>query len=307
MTKGPIKNLAASVHQRLLNVAKQSNRRFNDLVQYYALERWLCRLAHSPHAQQFVLKGALLLTVWKTSVTRPTRDIDLLGCMNNDLDAVRAVVAEINQSSVEPDGLVFDPADVTTERIAEDADYMGVRAKFHGRLGNTRVPMQIDIGFSDAVVPSPVHVIYPTILGHPGIELRAYNRETAIAEKFEAMVKLGELNSRMKDFFDIWLLGENFAFDGAELAAAVQATFARRGTLMERAPVCFSDRFAQDRSKAAQWHAFARRALLMQGLPDYPIVIGHVRDFLQPVAVAVLENRAFSAQWPAGGPWSART
>ena len=197
----PLKNVAASVHQRLLNLARQSGRPFNELAQYYALERWLYRLAQSDYRNQFVLKGALMLLVWKMPVTRPTRDIDLLGRVSNDLSSVREVIATTCQVPTEDDGMFFDSETVTTQRIAEDADYEGVRATFRAALSNTRLPMQIDIGFIDIITPEPAAILYPAILGHPSPELHAYNRETVIAEKFEAMVKLGELNSRMKDFF----------------------------------------------------------------------------------------------------------
>ena len=305
MTKGPIKNLAASVHQRLLNIAKQSGRRFNDVVQHYALERWLFRLSRSAYGERFVLKGALLFVVWKTPITRPTRDVDLLGWISNDLDSVRSVIAEIVQTPVEDDGLVFDAASVTTERIAEDADYEGVRAKFVGRLGTSRISMQIDIGFSDVVTPTPARVSYPTILEQPAAQLLAYNRETVIAEKFEAMVKLGDVNSRMKDFFDIWLLAANSEFDGLGLVAAVRATFIQRQTPPEVDPVSFSDQFSSDPSKAAQWRAFIRRSLLTDAPADFSEVVSYVRNFLQPAAKAIVENRSFAKQWWPGGPWHA--
>lgn len=249
MTKRPVKNVAGSVHQRLLDVARKADRRFNDLVQHYAGERWLYRLSQSQHGERFVLKGALLLLVWDTPITRPTRDIDLLGRVSNDLDSIRSVIAEVCETSVEDDGLVFDTTGVTTERIAEDADYEGVRAKFHARLGNTRIAMQIDIGFSDVITPGPVRISYPTILGQPTPNLHAYNRETAVSEKFEAMVKLGELNSRMKDFFDIWLLAGSFNFDGRTLAESIRRTFEQRQTPVEAEPICFTDKFAMDPSK----------------------------------------------------------
>jgi len=297
------RNVAVSVHKRLLNIARQSNRHFNDLLQHYALERWLFRLSRSAYAGRFVLKGALLLVAWNTPATRPTRDIDLLGRIGNDLDLVRSVIAEIVQTPVEEDGLVFDPDSITTERIAEDADYEGVRVKFLGRLGNARVAMQIDIGFSDVVTPTPCRVTYPSILDQPAAELLAYNRETAIAEKFEAIVKFGELNSRMKDFFDIWLLCSSFEFKGAVLAAAVQATFARRRTALEVEPVGLSDEFAHDPPKAVQWKAFVRRSRLAAAPEEFSLVVGRVREFLQPIARAVTADREFAAHWPAGGPW----
>jgi predicted nucleotidyltransferase component of viral defense system len=261
VTKRPITNVAASVHRRLLNVGRQTDRPFNDLVQYYADERWLYRLSQSQHCDRFILKGALMLLVWNAPIMRPTRDIDLLGRVSNDMESIRSLIAEVCETPVEDDGLVFDAGGVTTERIAEDADYEGVRAKFPARLSNTRIAMQIDIGFSDVITPGSVEITYPTILDHPAVKLHAYNRETAVAEKLEAMVKLGELNSRMKDFFDIWLLASGFEFDGRTLAESVLRTFERRKTRLEIQPICLTERFATESSKETQWKAFIRRGL----------------------------------------------
>jgi len=160
MTKR-VTNQAASVHQRLLNLARTNGRPFNELLQFYAIERFLYRLGQSQYRDRLVLKGALMLLVWKTPMTRPTRDIDLLGRISNDLESVRSVVADICRKVVEDDGLVFDPSTVTTERIAEDADYEGVRARFQGHLGKARIAMQIDLGFSDVITPAPVSISYP--------------------------------------------------------------------------------------------------------------------------------------------------
>jgi hypothetical protein len=184
MTRRQIQNVAGSVHRRLLNIAKQTDRRFNDLVQYYADERWLYRLSQSQHGERFVLKAALMLLVWRTPVMRPTRDIDLLGRLSNDLESIRSVIAEVCQAPVEDDGLVFDPRGVTTDRIAEDADYEGVRAKFHGRLGNTRIAMQIDIGFSDVITPGSVEIVYPAILDQPAARLYGFEPMLRIEERF---------------------------------------------------------------------------------------------------------------------------
>jgi len=303
MTKRQIKNVAGSVHRRLLNIAKQTDRRFNDLVQYYADERWLYRLSQSQHGERFVLKGALMLLVWKTPVMRLTRDIDLLGRISNDLESIRSVIAEVCQAPVEDDGLVFDANNVTTERIAEDADYEGVRAKFHGRLGNTRIAMQIDIGFSDIITPGSVEITYPVVLDQPPAHLHAYNRETVVAEKLEAMVKLGELNSRMKDFFDIWLLAGNFDFDGRTLGEAVRRTFERRQTRLEPDPICFTETFATDPSKVVQWKAFIRRSRLSDVPEEFPGIIENVRSFLRPVVSALAAGREFDLRWSPGGPW----
>ena len=303
MTEGPIKNMAASVHQRLLNAAKESTRTFNELLQYYAIERFLFRLSKSEYEDRFVLKGALTMLVWKSPVTRPTRDIDLLGRIGNDLESVRSVIAAICEQQVDADGLVFDPASVRTERIAEDADYHGVRAKFRGSLGKAQIAMQIDIGFSDVVTPAPESITFPTILDLPAAQLRAYTRETVVAEKFEAMVKLGVLNSRMKDFFDIWLLAQNYEFNGAVLANAIARTFEQRGTAIVSDPVCFTTDFALNQSKAAQWKAFLRNGRLVDVPTEFNEVIDRVMSFLQPVVEILAAGSSFNHIWLPPGPW----
>ena len=303
MSKRSVTNQAASVRQRLLNLAKASGRPFNEVLQHYALERWLYRLSRSEHAERFVLKGALLLRVWDVAVGRPTRDIDLLARTSNDLDSVRTVVEAICGTSVEDDGMKFDSNSVTTERISEDADYEGVRATFGGLLGTARCPMQIDMGFSDVVTPRPVEIDYPTILDLPAPHLRAYNRETVIAEKLEAMVKLGELNSRMKDFFDVWALAANHSFSGPELVETVRATFTRRGTAMDVSAPCFTDEFGSLDAKAKQWGAFIRRGELTKAPSSFHEVWQDTMAFLRPVAEVVPSNLPFEMTWAPGGPW----
>ena len=199
MTKASPKNIAASVHQRLLNKARESDRPFNELLQYYAIERFLYRLAMSSHADRYILKGALMLTVWKSPVSRPTMDIDLLGKTGNSIEAIVSMVQEVCRLKVISDGIVFDPKSVRGERITEDADYEGVRVRFQGSLATAQVTIQLDIGFGDVVIPPAELTIYPTILDFPAPQMLAYSKESAIAEKFEAMVKLGVMNSRMKD------------------------------------------------------------------------------------------------------------
>ncbi|MEE8210918.1 MAG: nucleotidyl transferase AbiEii/AbiGii toxin family protein [Acidiferrobacterales bacterium] len=229
-----VSNVAASVHQRLLNVARQTNRPFNELLQYFAVERFVYRLSRSPHADKFVLKGALMFVVWRAPVSRPTMDIDLLGFVESRIDSIVTVTKEVCMQKVDPDGLLFDPESVQGERIVEDADYQGVRIRFRGSLGTARITMQLDVGFGDVVVPRPTMAAYPTILSFPAPQLRGYSRESAVAEKLEAMVKLGVLNSRMKDFYDIWFLARQFDFDGRILTKAILKTFATRGTTLQR-------------------------------------------------------------------------
>jgi len=197
-----LKNVAASVRQRLLNAARESGRPYDELLQYFAMERFLFRLSASPHGERFVLKGGLLLATWYAAPTRATRDIDLLGNVKNDVDRIVAIVGEVCGQVVEPDGLEFDAGTIVGERIAEEAEYEGVRVRFRGNLDNAQLSMQIDVGFGDAVVPAPVEVDYPTLLDLPAPRVRAYTRESVIAEKFHTMVRRGLLNSRMRDFFE---------------------------------------------------------------------------------------------------------
>jgi predicted nucleotidyltransferase component of viral defense system len=228
VTARKTKDLAASVHQRLLNRARAVGRPFAELLQHYAMERFLYRLSKSPHAPSFVLKGALALTMWGIPRSRTTKDIDFLGQADNSVDSVVITVQGVCLERVEPDGMAFDASTVEGERIIEGADYEGVRVRFGGSLGSARVTMQLDIAFGDAVVPAPQLVAYPTILDFPPPRLKVYSRESTISEKLEAMVRLGLLNSRMKDFFDIWLLSARFSFDGATLSYAIQRTFEAR-------------------------------------------------------------------------------
>lgn len=303
MTHHPPKNIAASIHQRLLNASRDTGRLFNDLVLYYGIERFLYRLSQSPYADRVMLKGGLMLKVWNVPTSRITRDIDLLGKVKNDPEQIKQMVQSICSISFEDDGLTFDPQSVSTSRIAEDADYEGVRVTFKGHLGKVLLSMQIDFGFSDVVTPAPVKITYPSVLGHASPQLLAYNRETAVAEKFEAMVKLGELNSRMKDFFDIWALANNFTFDGQLLTDAIRSTFERRQTAIEDQPDCFTQRFITTPAKAAQWKGFIKHNRIDQAPTEFSETIAGVKRFLQPVAHAIAQGQVFQQYWPAGGDW----
>ena len=228
------RNVSASVRQRLLNRARGDRRPFNELLQYFAMERVLYRLSQSAHADRFVLKGALMLQVWRSPTTRPTMDIDLLGRTSNAEAALVEQLQDILAVDVEPDGLDFDADSIRTERTTEGAEYEGIRIRFSGVLDTARVRMQIDVGFGDVVYPAPEAVDLPTMLDFPAPRLLCYSREASIAEKLEAAVKLGMLNSRMKDFYDVWLLSRQFDFDGSELADAIRLTFERRARRFPR-------------------------------------------------------------------------
>src|SRR6185312_2002066 len=223
--------------QRLLDRSRAQNRPFQELLQYYAMERFLYRLANSAHADRFILKGALLLTAWQAPLSRPTMDIDLAGRANNQLDHVEKAITEVCETSVQPDGIEFNRDSIEVSRIKEDADYEGVRVQFHATLARARIPMQLDIGFGDVITPGPTQIEYPALLDFPAPVLDAYPKETVVAEKLEALTALGILNSRIKDYYDIALLCRLFPFDGSGLTDAIAATFRRRGTAVEVEPI----------------------------------------------------------------------
>lgn len=302
MTK-PVRDVAASVRQRLQNAARAAGRPFQEVLEYHAMERFLYRLGRSPHAGRFVLKGALMFRAWGGPPSRATRDIDLLARMENTVDAVVPVFREVCGVAVEPDGMVFDPATVAGVAIKEEADYPGVRVTFLGTLQAARVSMQVDIGFADVVTPGPVPTDYPTILAFPAPHLAGYPRETVVAEKFEAMVKLGLLNSRMKDFYDLWLLARRFDFDGPTLAAAMARTFANRRTAVVPLPTALTPAFAADPGKQAQWKGFVRKAKLADAPGGMDAVTAELGPFLLPVAAAASAGAEFARTWTAPGPW----
>jgi predicted nucleotidyltransferase component of viral defense system len=232
------KNVAASVRARLQRVAQERREDVQLVLTRYANERLLHRLSVSPHASQFVLKGAALFTLWTGRAHRATRDLDLLGFGESTVERVRSVFDEILRLDVPEDGATFDVESLSVAAIRGGQEYGGVRALFDARVGSARIRMQIDVGFGDAITPAAEIVSFPALLDFPAPKLRAYPRETVVAEKVEAMVKLGMTNSRMKDFFDVVVLSRMFDFDGALLTRAIRATFVRRGTSLPRPSRC---------------------------------------------------------------------
>jgi predicted nucleotidyltransferase component of viral defense system len=287
------KNLPASIHQRLLNKAHQTGRAFNELLQYYAIERLLYRLSISEYSELFTLKGALMFNAWGLTNLRPTRDIDLLGHTQNTVDSVLKIFQDLSKLETEPDGLEFDL--VQSERIKEDADYEGIRITMTARLGKTRLNIQIDVGFADVITPAPERLDYPTILDFPAPHLYGYPPETVIAEKFQAMTVLGMANSRMKDFYDIWMLITSFEFDGMIIQTAIERTFQNRSTeLPDERHIVFSDEFAEN--KRDQWDAFSRKLRDENAVEIHQIVV-LMRDFFFPVLHASQQGTAFKKKW----------
>lgn len=294
---------AASVRQRLLNRARAEGGDFQALLTRYVLERFLYRLGESFHREQFVVKGAMLFVLWEGDLHRTTRDLDLLGSGPSAIADVERAVREVLAAEVEDDGVAFDPDTVRGDLIREEQEYEGVRVTAEARVGNARVRLKIDVGFGDAVTPEAEEATFPTLLDAPPPVLRAYPKETVVAEKLQAMVALGILNSRMKDFYDVWHLARQDAFDGPTLAEAVRATFARRGTpLPPVAPLALTDEFAADTRKQTQWRAFVRRGRLSDEAP-LAEVVNLLRAFLLPVLDAARRESGLDARWQPGGPW----
>lgn len=251
---------AASVRARLLNVAKATGTDFNLVLVRFALERLLFRLSTSAHSDRFVLKGALLFTLWYDLPHRATRDADLLGFGPSDTGSMASVFRDIVSVAVD-DGIVFDPASVRVGAIRKDAGYGGVRVTLNGKLANARCVAQVDVGFGDAVTPGPTDAVYPVLLDDlPAPRLRTYPVYTVVAEKLHAIVVLGMVNSRLKDYLDLVVIMEREALDEPTLALAIAATFQRRGTALPNAPpVGLSDEFALDPTRIALWQSLLKK------------------------------------------------
>lgn len=304
---GKGRDLAASVRQRLLNLSRDRGEEFQAVLTRYGVERLLARLALSPSGGEFVLKGAVLFTLWTGAPHRATRDLDLLGRGATDVARMEGVFREVCGVAAPADGLVFDAGSVRGERIREDMEYEGVRVRLVAHLGKARIPLQVDVGFGDAVTPRPRRVTLPTLLDLPAPVLRAYPRETVVAEKFQAIVALGIANTRLKDFFDLWALARGFEFDGPTLSRAIGATFRRRRTpLPGGEPVGLSTDFAVDGARRTQWRAFVTRGRPIAFPPDLPEVVDAVRAFVMPPVAALVAGESFRSAWPAGGPWETR-
>lgn len=251
------KNMGASVRARLLTHSRERRQTFETVLTRYALERLLYRLAQTEHGQRFVLKGAMLLMTWLEIPLRATRDLDFLAFGEPSPEGMLQVFKAVLSREVDDDGVTFDAEALTVDRIREGVAYGGLRLQTWASVGGARVRVAIDIGFGDAVEPGVEEVEYPTLLDMPAPRLRTYARETVIAEKFQAMVALGRANTRMKDFYDIWTLHQQFAFNDDRLARAIKATFARRETVLPMEPPdALTPAFAEDQDKQRQWRAF---------------------------------------------------
>jgi hypothetical protein len=280
-------NTEKSVHQRLLNIRDSTEEQFNHLLLRYGLERLLYRIQAAGHAETFVLKGAMLFAMWHDVPGRPTRDVDLMGFGDLTHDRLHAIFADACNADVDDDGLHFDPTSIETDDIRDDQEYHGVRIRLLGFLGRARLPVQVDVGFGDSLTPAPDQIAYPTILDYPAPRLRAYHPATVVAEKLNATVVLGALNSRMKDFYDMHVILGHMDIDDDLLRDAIRATFDRRNVpLPEEVPVAFTPEFLEDGIKETQWQAFLRRSALSSFNLDLTRVLADLKNRLWPLLLA---------------------
>jgi hypothetical protein len=293
------------VRDRLTQRARANADNVQLVLTRYAIERLLYRLSISPHRDRFILKGAMLFTLWAPTPYRATGDLDLLGYGEVAAGAIVAAFREICAADTPDDGVIFMPDTVQAEVARAEDEYSGLRVTLQATIAGARLPIQVDIGFGDVVTPSALEVDYPSLLDMPTPRLRAYPPETVVAEKVQAMVALGMLNSRMKDFFDLWAVSQTFPFEGAVLSDALRATFKRRATpLPAETPIALTQAFADDAAKQAQWRAFIRRTAIALAPEPLPDLLRSVASFATPPLLALGASAPFEHVWRPGGPWA---
>ena len=297
-------NMAASVHDRLLNGSRARGEDFQFILQRYAAERFLFRLGESKYRDQYVLKGAMLFALWGGSIYRPTRDLDFTGYGENEAEAVVACFREICDLAVSDDGLQFNGSTLTAEPIRDNAEYNGLRVRFQTKLGSARIPMQIDIGFGNAIEPQPCEVKYPTLLNGASPRIRAYPPEAVVAEKLHALVVLGEANTRMKDLYDLYVIASQFDFDGVTSRERSERHFSEDvPSIGAGLPVGLATRFFNDEDRSAKWRSYCDRNTLPGAPRDLRQVGERLGLFLSPVWSALAGHSPTPRRWPAGGPW----
>ena len=293
------KNIAKSIKQKLLNKSKKENRRFNDILLYYGIERFLYRLSISRHKHSLFLKGGLMFLVWQVPGPRPTRDIDFLGQTNNSLENLSEICKEICESACDEDGIQWLTETINATFIQNQKTYGGVRITFRGKLDTAVIPMQVDVGFADVIFPKPVKLGYPTLLDMPMPQLLGYTPESVIAEKIHTALDLGELNSRMKDYFDVWFLSQQFDFDGKKLYEAITNTFLVRNLNPEdiETETVFSENFSRDQNKIAQWKGFLSQNRLEFAPELLDEVISVIGIFILPIIKSIQSGEKFTGHW----------
>lgn len=293
-----MKNLAASVHARLARRRAQTGEDYNVLLVRFTLERLLYRLSRSRHREQFILKGAMLFALWEPALHRVTRDLDLMGFGQPSPERLTQIFQDLCGMEVEADGVSFDAGSVTCEDIRAQDEYAGVRVKLKAAVGKAVVPLQVDVGFGDALPVAPVEIIFPVMLDMAPPRLRAYSRETVVAEKLEAIVRFGMVNMRFKDYFDLHYLARKFPFDGDLLVKSIAATFARRRTAFPAGlPVGLTHTFSNDPAKTQGWRAFWHRTGSKTEPPAFATVVELLAGFLEPPLVTAAKGGKLHASW----------
>ena len=293
-----MKNLPASIHARLAQRRAKTGEDYNVLLVRFTLERLLYRLSRSNHREQFILKGAMLFTIWDSALHRATRDLDLLGFGQPTLERLAEIFRELCRVDVEADGVDFDPRSVVCEDIRAQDEYAGIRVKLRATIGKAVVPVQVDVGFGDALPVAPEEITFPVLLDMAAPKLRAHARETDVAEKLEVIEKLGMFNTRFQDYFDLHYLAQNFPFEGDLLARSIAATFERRGTAFPAGlPAGLTPTFGDDPAKIRGWQAFWLKTGLKSESPALPSVIELLVEFLERPLAAAAKKETLSATW----------
>ena len=298
-------NVGHSVFERLKRQARERGEDLNLVLKRYGIERLLYRLSISEHRERFILKGASMFLVWLGQDYRPTQDADMLGFGPSDVNQIQQVFQELCEIKPDDDdGIAFDPGSISVEPIREEQAYGGQRVTLKATVHSANIALQVDLGFGDAVTPTPEQIEYPTRLEFPAPKLLAYPKDTLVAEKLEAMVSLGIANSRLKDFYDVWLLSQKASFNGSILREAIRATFERRGTVLpDEAPLALTEEFAGDHRKQAQWQAFITRHEPDEAPADLSEAVVTIREFLLPVLITIASEAEFRKTWVLGDGW----
>ena len=300
-------NIAASVKARLLNLSRKYKEDHSLTLVRYASERLLYRLSKSQYRSRFILKGAMLLAVELHELYRPTRDIDLHGTSPATDDQILTMVRDIIRVPVESDGLAFDERSIAIENIQQGDEYQGKRLKLEAHIGQARCYLQIDIGFGDPIVPKVRHVALPSLLDFPPAQLLGYPWENSIAQKLQAMVELDMANSRLKDFFDLWVIKNRLAFEGPVLAMSIRATFdARKTAIPTEEPTALTTTFSEDSDKIAGWNSFVSRVVRSTATPTLGVIVAELSEFLLAPLRGARQPDRFLKSWTKGGPWHLR-
>jgi predicted nucleotidyltransferase component of viral defense system len=303
--KKPISNYPASVKAKLLAYSRKNKLEHNQVLAQYAVERVLYRLTQTRHKDRFLLKGAMLFMIWEGALHRPTTDLDLLGFGETSVSNLEKVFQDVAKIEFAEDGIIFDPNSVEGAEIRAQEEYAGVRIIMRAGLGSSVIPVQIDVGFGDAVSPPPQEIPFPSLLGLPSAVIKAYQIETTISEKLHAIVKLGFANSRMKDYFDLFYISKTFSLSGDVLTSTIRATFDRRKDLIVvESPVGLTEDFAQDSSKAAAWKAFNTKMQRSAETAEFNKIVRQVADFILPAFKAALLGGEIPGTWSPPGPWT---